>query len=577
MDNEKRKKLREAVAGQSGRETLQLNEQLLGDEGAFLLAELLPSLHPDLRVLEIVGNNITALGFQKLCGALIDCKRLKVLRAEWNVVGSRTLGVEALFQLLRLHTSLERVDLRNNKIGDHCAGIIASIVEINHGNLKELDLKWNELTNNGAEKILKALFRNRHLRVLDLYSNRASNALLLKIEDLLSRNRANEVREEGPEGRELGPRGDEPMRMGEIERTIHLRQILASETAHFNEVIKQLETQISAKKMSTNQKLLAQKDYVLRLESLSEESAMLKEQIEKVNVLNDKLSEEKHRGCDFKLEEEREIRKAREHCELQHRSNVQAYEEKAKYELSLLEEDRKERMAAAYDKLRYCRELKEELNEKVLQLAEERLRMKLEFEALNNRATQTISEKIRKKNQAVFNHGEEKLAEEEIAVSGLRRKNELMIGEIGALIKKTQESTVSYDEQINNLRQDITSKHNQMSRDNLEYEKAGIKLRFTNSRLEEANRDLECLQHELRSLSSANTQAFDDMHDHFRKEKALSSESMNEYHKRIIELERMIRLQEQTNGKVRAQLEKVCTLVENSTIRTVHHTLGKLA
>jgi hypothetical protein len=57
--------------------TLVLNDMLLGQDGANLVAEFIPQFHHNLEHLEIKGSNIDSEGFEVICVALLNCPHIK--------------------------------------------------------------------------------------------------------------------------------------------------------------------------------------------------------------------------------------------------------------------------------------------------------------------------------------------------------------------------------------------------------------------------------------------------------------------------------------------------------------------
>lgn len=80
------------------------------------------------------------------------------------------------------------LDLRNNRISQEGAHILASGLKVNKG-LTVLDLQWNSIGTVGGKSLLDALEKNRRLQKLHLSGNDVDYSLLQKIENLLSRNR----------------------------------------------------------------------------------------------------------------------------------------------------------------------------------------------------------------------------------------------------------------------------------------------------------------------------------------------------------------------------------------------------
>ena len=75
---------------------------------------------------------------------------------EWNNIGLMDIGIEFLAESLKLNTTVNSLDLRNNRIGPQGAESIARMLKTNTA-LTRIDLRWNELSPVGGRSILLAL------------------------------------------------------------------------------------------------------------------------------------------------------------------------------------------------------------------------------------------------------------------------------------------------------------------------------------------------------------------------------------------------------------------------------------
>jgi Ran GTPase-activating protein (RanGAP) involved in mRNA processing and transport len=110
-----------------------------------------------------------------ICNALLNCRGLRSILAEWNVIGlNSNVGLNALLKLVRNNPSIEKIDLKNNRIDHLTVEPICEIIRINPRGLKILDLKWNDLGEIGGRAILNAIQSNTFLKSLEVGNNRIS-------------------------------------------------------------------------------------------------------------------------------------------------------------------------------------------------------------------------------------------------------------------------------------------------------------------------------------------------------------------------------------------------------------------
>lgn len=143
MNPHKRQTVEKMIVDQSGSETLDLNDIVLGYQGARIVGALLPQYHKNIRHIRINGNNIDSEGFEFIFTGLMHCPYLKSIEAEWNNIGSSDVGLSSLSALATNLQYLEFIDLKNNRISHYLAHFIADIIEMNKKCLKVIDLRWN--------------------------------------------------------------------------------------------------------------------------------------------------------------------------------------------------------------------------------------------------------------------------------------------------------------------------------------------------------------------------------------------------------------------------------------------------
>ena len=179
--------LRRNLESQKNSCRINLNDNYIRDEGCKILGDFLQS-NPQISQLELKGNNITSKGLIYILDSLKQNFKLKTLNLEWNSLGLDPSGLEALSNFLSQNTSLNHLDLRNNRITTNDANLIGNLIKVSKS-LISLDLRWNELGNIGAKTILTSMRENNIIQALELTGNNISEDLLRDLQGLLDRNR----------------------------------------------------------------------------------------------------------------------------------------------------------------------------------------------------------------------------------------------------------------------------------------------------------------------------------------------------------------------------------------------------
>jgi hypothetical protein len=167
-----------------------LGDTLLGDDGCIVLSEALKK-NDTIEVLELKGNNIRSDGAIALGKMLKVNQSIKTLVLEWNCLGIWESGFQGLVEPLSMNSTLEDLDLRNNRIGPNGGVYLAKHLKSNTG-LKRVDLRWNALGLIGGRALLDALKWNQTLLYLDLAGNDIPDDIGKAIEMALDRNRERE-------------------------------------------------------------------------------------------------------------------------------------------------------------------------------------------------------------------------------------------------------------------------------------------------------------------------------------------------------------------------------------------------
>ncbi|KAL4476153.1 hypothetical protein ABPG74_009886 [Tetrahymena malaccensis] len=175
------------IQKQAATNRITIPEMYIGDEGALQLAAFLKG-QTSISMIDLKGNNIGPNGFIEIFNSLRQNFQLKSLNLEWNRLGTDIAGLESLYVLLSNNRSITHLDLRNNKINQTGAHIIANIIR-NNTSLSSLDLRWNELGANGGRAILQAMQENGCLVGLELAGNGIPEEINSEIQQLVTNNR----------------------------------------------------------------------------------------------------------------------------------------------------------------------------------------------------------------------------------------------------------------------------------------------------------------------------------------------------------------------------------------------------
>ena len=96
---------------------------------------------------------------------------LKNLVVQWNELNSNQLGFSEFCRSIFENSSIESIDLRNNKLGSRSAIEISEFIKRNH-TLKTLDLRWNDLLSEGGKYLLEGMAYNSTINELLISGNK---------------------------------------------------------------------------------------------------------------------------------------------------------------------------------------------------------------------------------------------------------------------------------------------------------------------------------------------------------------------------------------------------------------------
>ena len=156
-----------------------VSDRHLGNIGAMLVAEAVASKGDDIRAIGFHHNVIGDSG----CSAIVNALRekhssLRELALYTNLIGP--VGAAALSELIKVHPTLEVLDVGGNKMGDEGCLVIAQALEESAmtSKLVELHLDHNDISEEVAQALKRAVKTRfdagRPLRALWLHGNNLS-------------------------------------------------------------------------------------------------------------------------------------------------------------------------------------------------------------------------------------------------------------------------------------------------------------------------------------------------------------------------------------------------------------------
>ena len=148
-------------------ETLNLENNSIGDTGVKLLCDVLSTTNWTLKRIDLNENNITSIGLQYLAKMLKTNSSLIWLGLHTNSIGDR--GMEALVDTLtRDNKNLEVLDLCFNKsITDKCVESLIEMVQHNRS-LKRFHMFNCNVSEAGRDRIRRAATSNTSIRQLEI-------------------------------------------------------------------------------------------------------------------------------------------------------------------------------------------------------------------------------------------------------------------------------------------------------------------------------------------------------------------------------------------------------------------------
>ncbi|XP_036924385.1 leucine-rich repeat-containing protein 45 isoform X1 [Sturnira hondurensis] len=165
---------------------LVLSDCMLSEEGAALLLQGLCA-NTVLRCLDLKGNNLQAAGAEALGRLLRHSTSIQSLTLEWNNLGTWEDAFATFCRALAGNGVLRQLDLRNNQISHQGAEELALALKSNTS-LQQLDLRWNNIGLLGGRALVNCLPSNRTLWKLELAGNSVPSDVLRAVEQAMDHN-----------------------------------------------------------------------------------------------------------------------------------------------------------------------------------------------------------------------------------------------------------------------------------------------------------------------------------------------------------------------------------------------------
>ncbi|EAN99276.1 hypothetical protein C3747_9g355 [Trypanosoma cruzi] len=157
-----------------GKESLDLSFFGLKKKGSIALSAAL-RVNLSIKTLSLVGNHITPAGAMEIARSLSESRTVTLLDFGQNKLGARdpgetVRGGAVVAELLRAGNVLKTLSLRDNGLSDqHIAEFVE--VAIDNTELNSLDLSFNKIGYLGAIDVAQILSRNGDLREINLEWN----------------------------------------------------------------------------------------------------------------------------------------------------------------------------------------------------------------------------------------------------------------------------------------------------------------------------------------------------------------------------------------------------------------------
>lgn len=231
-------KFLDSVLGSDANDEIICIDKFIGDESMSELCRRVRMAGKDFKSKIVLrGNCLSPNGATSLANLLKNSASLQTLSVEWNQIASA--GCIHIAHALHMNNSLLHLDLRNNGINDDGAIALANAVVEPNMTLKTLDLRWNQITDRGAEKFEKPITTRTLPLTVFLAGNNLTHKMMVLLEEWAKR----EPVEEEPVS--FQPLSDELSLQEQLKRAMVENNMLKKEIALLRQQNGSLQTSIT--------------------------------------------------------------------------------------------------------------------------------------------------------------------------------------------------------------------------------------------------------------------------------------------------------------------------------------------
>ena len=170
----------------SPNEMIQYQNQLMRENDWRLLKRNI-SESKQISTIILSGINIDGEGLKNIGEIISTNSQIKNLKIEWNYLDEYSQEFDFFCDCVT-KSSLIYLSLNNNKINSTLSRSLQKII-IYAKNLQFLDLRWNEIGNEGAKLIVSSLGNNKTLLELNLIGNKINGDTLRDVNEHMIRNK----------------------------------------------------------------------------------------------------------------------------------------------------------------------------------------------------------------------------------------------------------------------------------------------------------------------------------------------------------------------------------------------------
>ncbi|KAM3131932.1 hypothetical protein pb186bvf_015945 [Paramecium bursaria] len=565
-----------------------LSDQILNEDSCGFVADFITK-NPQFINIELRGCNINPRGFERICRALpLETRQLL---AEWNAIGS---GVSVLCDILMNPScQIQLVDLKNNRIqGESCARIGQMLKQ--NQNLQSLNLKWNEIGEKGAQFIWEALHYNRTLKYLDISCNKVPEGLAQQIKNKVDQNRGVELIQKNQQSIKDSQNAERELRATESRsleqvRTLPKAAALAQPPQKKNDQIRvvqlkeQIDNELRANRLTTEE--LSNRMNSLKQDVMNKEQAVAMSKRRYEELLNNKAILEAEansikQAFDYLAEKGDERQQVAMNEYIAKNKYVLGLENDYMRELSNLRNDSKVQVEQIHQQWaprlhliesRYTGLMKinDRLNQDLLQFKELFLKMRLD----HDESLKIIEQRILIEEKNKYHHQLEILKRKDLEASqdvkSAQVRGEQIKDDLNRLETQINKDRQTLEDQIQYDRDEIHVKHLEMSKRSIKQEKYINRNMVQDSHIEKLIRKIQELNHYLTILKDSLADDLQKRRAIHEQEYMIHKQNQNLSHQRTLDLELMLRNQEASNNKIKADYERLCNILQSRIQTTV--------